>query len=110
MWISVSQSRSAVANNIYTDPQKQINNFFNTYDKIFYLIPELGNTNSHEYLVKTSGNLLKFDETDNTINLLQSEIAALREDFLESQKLVLELQTENAELKSTLNIPDENSL
>jgi hypothetical protein len=108
--LNLPEPPSSVANNIYTDPQKQINNFFNIYDKIFYLIPELGNTNSHEYLVRTSGNLLNFDETDDSINLLQSEIASLREDFLESQQLVLQLQTENSELKATLNIPNENSI
>ena len=35
-----------------------VEEFFNLYDELFYDIPALGATNSHEYLVKTSENIL----------------------------------------------------
>ena len=52
---------------------------------------EEAETNSHEFLVKTSGDYIEFDGLNDEINALQDEISQLREDLLEAQK-------ENAEL------------
>jgi len=91
--------------NVFIDPNEQLNQFFQLYDKLFYIIPEVGDSKSHEYLVKTSGNLVTLNnEVNDSIIQLQAEIGALREDLLESQKQELLLQTENSELKATLNI------
>jgi len=91
--------------NVFIDPNEQLNQFFQLYDKLFYIIPEVGDSKSHEYLVKTSGNLVTLNnEVNDSIIKLQAEIGALREDLLESQKQELLLQTENSELKATLNI------
>ncbi len=91
--------------NVFIDPNEQLNQFFQLYDKLFYIIPEVGDSKSHEYLVKTSGNLVTLNnEVNDSIIQLQAEIGALREDLLESQKQALLLQTENSELKATLNI------
>ena len=73
------------------DEQPTVQEFFDLYNQLFYEIPEEGETNSHEFLVKTSGDYIEFDGLNDEINALQDEISQLREDLLEAQK-------ENAEL------------
>ena len=72
--------------------QEQINEiptvqeFFDLYNTLFYDIPELGETNSHEYLIKTSGEYINTEENDELIQALQDEISQLREDLLQAQQ------------------------
>tara|TARA_Y100000004_G_C8705083_1_gene323379 strand:- start:58 stop:411 length:354 start_codon:yes stop_codon:yes gene_type:complete len=72
------------------DEQPTVEEFFQMYNDLFYDIPEVGETNSHEFLVKTSGEYINFDENDELIQALQNEIAQLREDLLEAQQEQLE--------------------
>ena len=67
---------------------QQFKNFFNLYNELFYEINELGETNSHEYLIKTSTAYIAFDENDELIEALQREIAQLREELLEAQQQI----------------------
>ena len=46
------------------DDQPTIQEFFDMYNTLFYQINELGPTDSHEFLVKTSGEYISFEETD----------------------------------------------
>ena len=58
-------------------PQTQsidINEFFVQYNNIFYDIPKFGETNSHEYLVKTSGQYINSTQTNETVEALIEEI------------------------------------
>lgn len=73
--------------------QPTTNDFFNMYNELFYQIPELGATNSHEYLIKKSSEYIAFDANQDEITALQNEIAQLRTDLLDAQKQVIELQT-----------------
>ena len=79
--------------------QETINNqpttdqFFSMYNDLFYDIPELGETNSHEFLIKTSSEYIGFEANQEEIDALQAEIAQLRTDLLDSQKQVIALQT-----------------
>lgn len=73
--------------------QPTTNEFFIMYNDLFYDIPELGATNSHEYLIKTSSEYIGFEANQEEIEALQAEIAQLRTDLLESQRQVIELQT-----------------
>ena len=68
------------------DEQPSVQEFFNLYNELFYQIPELGDTNSHEFLVKTSGEYINFDEDSELIEALQNEIAQLREELLTTQQ------------------------
>lgn len=68
------------------DAQPTVQEFFNLYNELFYQINELGPTNSHEYLVKTSGQYIAFDEDNDLIEALQLEIANLRKELLGSQQ------------------------
>jgi hypothetical protein len=63
-----------------------VQEFFNMYNTLFYSIPELGPTNSHEFLIKTSGEYVNAEVNDELIDALQNEIAQLREDLLEAQQ------------------------
>ena len=62
-----------------------VEEFFQKYNDIFYEIPAFGETNSHEYLVRTSGDYINFDEDNEIIAALQKEIAQLRQDLLQEQ-------------------------
>ena len=66
--------------------------FFQLYDELFYEIPLLGD-NSHEYLVKTSGEYINFDQNNELIEALQQEITALREENLNKDIQIAELES-----------------
>lgn len=70
-----------------------VEEFFNLYDELFYDIPALGATNSHEYLVRTSGEYINFDEQSEIIQALQEEITGLREENLQLQIAAAEAAT-----------------
>jgi hypothetical protein len=71
-------------------PTISIAQFFQNYQELFYLIPKFGDTNSHEYLVKTSSNYIGITEEQNEeIQALINEITTLRQSNLElNQQLV----------------------
>lgn len=64
----------------------QINDFFIQYQNLFFEIPKFGQTNSHEYLIKTSGEYIGEIRTDDTINALLDEITQLRQENLDLQQ------------------------
>ena len=70
--------------------QTTIPEFFNLYNELFYEINEIGETNSHEYLIKTSSQYINFNENDELIQALQNEIAQLREELLGAQQQLVE--------------------
>ena len=65
--------------------QPNTEEFFRLYNSLFYDIPALGETNSHQYLVRTSGDYINFDEISEEVQALQAEIAQLRQDLLSAQ-------------------------
>ena len=73
--------------------QPTVDEFFALYNDLFYNIPELGATNSHEYLIKTSSGYINYTANQEIIDALQAEIAQLRIELLDSQKQVIQLQT-----------------
>ena len=75
------------------EEQPTVDDFFNLYNDLFYDIPELGTTNSHEYLIKTSSEYINFEANQEEIIALQNEIAQLRIELLDAQKQIIELQT-----------------
>tara|TARA_R110000744_G_scaffold264709_1_gene378948 strand:- start:1478 stop:1936 length:459 start_codon:yes stop_codon:yes gene_type:complete len=73
--------------------QPTVEEFFSLYNQLFYNIPELGETNSHQYLIEKSSDYINFDENSEIIEELQKEITQLRTELLDSQKQVIELET-----------------
>ena len=68
------------------EEQPSVQEFFNLYNNLFYQINEVGPTNSHEYLVKTSGNYINSEGDNIIIQALQKEIADLRVELLKAQQ------------------------
>ena len=52
--------------------------FFTLYDKFFFDIPKEGDTDSHTYLVQTSGDYANFERDQAAMKELLDEIADLR--------------------------------
>lgn len=66
---------------------------FRLYEKLYYVIDVTGETNSHEYLVKKSSELLTFDRVTEDIQPLLDEIAQLRAENLTLSQQVLKMET-----------------
>jgi uncharacterized small protein (DUF1192 family) len=66
--------------------QPTVDDFFKLYNELFYEIDTVGNTNSHEYIIKKSTEYIGFEEVNEEIEALQNEIAQLRIELLEEQK------------------------
>jgi hypothetical protein len=70
-----------------------VNDFFNAYETLFYQIPKLGETNSHEYLVKKSSEYIGAVSTNEETQALVNEITNLRQENLDLQKTIITIQT-----------------
>ena len=73
--------------------QPTVEEFFGLYNSLFYDIPALGETNSHEYLAKTSGEYVNFNANEEEIAALRNEITGLRQQLLEEQIATVEALT-----------------
>jgi hypothetical protein len=68
-------------------PSISVPEFFNTYQQIFFEIPKFGDTNSHEYLIKTSQEYAgEFNNNEDLIQALIEEVTELRQENLELQQ------------------------
>ena len=66
-----------------------VEEFFSLYEQLFFEIPKFGESNSHEYLVKTSSDYIDFNANADEIQALIDEITTLRQQNLElNQELV----------------------
>lgn len=72
-----------------------VQEFFDTYGQIFYEIPKTGETNSHQYLVNQSSAYIGGEKTNEEIVALLAEITSLREENLQLQQQLLDIQTPN---------------
>ena len=67
-----------------------VNQFFDFYNQLFFDIPKFGETNSHEYLIKTSQEYIGLSAVVNDeINALIDEITELRQENLDLQQQIL---------------------
>lgn len=73
-----------------------VDDFFNEYDNLFLSIPIFGDSNSHEFLVKRSSELVGFQRTNEDIQPLLDEIASLRDQLLQARQENINLQIEAA--------------
>jgi hypothetical protein len=73
-------------------PTISVGEFFANYTQIFFTIPKLGATNSHEYLVKTSLEYIGTNPASNEINALIDEINILQQQNLELNQQIIDLQ------------------
>lgn len=90
--------------------QVSVEEFFGYYNSLFYDIPPTGETNSHEFLVKNSGEYINFDQISDEILALQQEIAGLREELLAEQIKVVELESGITVNTGSLNLGTNTSI
>ena len=67
---------------------------FRLYEKLYYRIDITGETNSHEYLIKKSSELVTFDRVTEDIQPLLDEIADLREQNLALNQQLIDIEAE----------------
>jgi hypothetical protein len=71
-------------------PTISVAEFFQNYQQIFFLIPKLGEANSHEYLIKTSQEYIGSSGiNEDTIQALINEITQLRQENLDLQQQII---------------------
>ena len=87
------------------DEQPTVQEFFDMYNTLFYNINEFGPTNSHEFLIKTSSEYIGAEQDNELINLLQAEIANLRQELLTNQQQLANLASSIPEAPE-IEIPD----
>lgn len=65
--------------------------FFEYYKQIFFLIPKFGDTDSHNYLIKTSQEYIgdNGNDNDDITQALIQEITSLREENLQLQQQII---------------------
>ena len=76
-----------------------IDEFFSYYEELFFDIPKFGETNSHEYLVKTSEDYI------GSSNILNDEIQALIDEVTELRQENLDLQQRLIQLPVGIDLP-----
>ena len=74
----------------FVAPTISIAEFFQNYQELFFSIPKFGNTNSHEYLIKTSTDYIGSNQSiDTTTQALIEEITQLRQENLSLQQQLI---------------------
>lgn len=72
------------------EPVTTVEEFFNQYNSLFYIIPKTG-LNSHQQLIDTSSTYVGNDAVNVEIEALIQEVNGLRETVLEQQQLIFNL-------------------
>jgi hypothetical protein len=73
-----------------------IDEFFSYYNQLFFDIPKFGETNSHEYLIKTSQEYIGVSNVVNDeIQALIDEVTQLRQENLNLQQQILDSVNSN---------------
>lgn len=83
------------------DSKTSIEQFFRSYEDLYYLIPATGSVNSHQYLVKKSSELYTPEQAAVDIQPLLDEITLLRSQSVSDQQTIISLQTELANIRAS---------
>lgn len=86
-------------------PTISVEEFFQNYNQIFFQIPKEGETNSHEYLIKTSSEYINFTPINEDIQALIEEINLLQRTNLELNQQLVDLQNTNNLTKAISSNP-----
>ena len=81
-----------------------VDEFFQNYEQLFFEIPKFGETNSHEYLIKTSQAYIGSTVVNDEIVLLQQEITQLRRQLLEIQSQPVQLISQTLQ-SASISLP-----
>lgn len=83
------------------DSKTSIEQFFRSYEDLYYLIPATGSVNSHQYLVEKSSELYTPEQAVVDIQPLLDEITLLRSQSVSDQQTIISLQTELANIRAS---------
>lgn len=75
------------------EQQRTVEEFFEDYENLYYEIPPEGESQSHQYLIARSTELVDFDKDTSEIQPLLDEIAQLREQILGYQQQLIDANT-----------------
>lgn len=78
-------------NEVEETPIFTIDDFFELYEQLFYQIPKEGNVNSHQYIIQKEAEYLGIIISQDDIQALLDEITTLRQQVLDSQTIINEL-------------------
>jgi hypothetical protein len=73
-----------------------IEEFFEAYNNLFFEIPKTG-LNSHNTLIQKSSEYIGDEQTNEELDALYAEVTALREQLLETQKELSDIQKAQSE-------------
>ena len=65
---------------------------FRLYDKLYHNIPLEGEVNSHQYILNRSSELVNLEKTSEDIQPFLDEIAQLRQQLLDANETIFELE------------------
>ena len=92
----VDNSFQTFAQTAAEDEPLTVEEFLQEYERLYLDIPLTGETNSHEYLLGRSGELVQFDQQIQDIQPLLDEIAQLRNINLGLNQEIIDLNIELA--------------
>jgi len=69
-----------------------IEELFRLYDKLYFTIPTEGEDKSHQYLLKRSSELTSLEKSSEDIQPLLDEVAQLRQQLLNANQQIFELE------------------
>jgi hypothetical protein len=73
-------------------PTISVQQFFDYYQQLFYVIPKFGDINSHQYLITTSTEYIgATTQNDDLIQSLLEEITQLRQENLDLQQQIVDI-------------------
>jgi hypothetical protein len=96
-----SELVNVVPNVVFDINQATVGDFFELYNKIFFEIPKEGTTNSHEFLVRESGEYINFSQNNEEIQALLEEINILRQENLNLINTINDLSTQFSKFVSS---------
>lgn len=70
-----------------------VDRFFELYEQLFFEIPITGEVNSHEYLVRRSGEYIGGEILSDNERALIDEINSLRQQLLEANKSIVDISS-----------------
>jgi hypothetical protein len=78
------------------DQEISVTDFFRLYERLFLDIPKQGALNSHQYLIQKSSEYIQFEADTQDLLPLLEEITSLREENLQLQNQIIDLEIKAA--------------
>ena len=90
----VNTNFSQLINNqeVEETPVFTLDDFFQLYEDLFDQIPREGDINSHQYILQREADYLGVQINQDDLQALLDEITNLRQELLDSQKIINDLQ------------------